>query len=87
VDIGRGLSISTATSTVSETGGVGLTSKDSNENPSKEDCTKRSALTPELKGFIERTLVPLLVQRYIEKGTSLIGVQAVANLNTAELQS
>lgn len=28
---------------------------------------EKSPLTPELEGFIKRTLVPLLVARYIEK--------------------
>jgi len=28
---------------------------------------QQSPLTPELEGFIKRTLVPLLVARYIEK--------------------
>jgi len=49
-----------------------LNGDDSKENLSQESHGQRvsaegSVLTPELKGFIERILVPLLVQRYIEK--------------------
>jgi len=49
-----------------------LVNRISSENPTqKPHCQQVLAegfvLTPELKGFIERTLVPLLVQRYIEK--------------------
>ena len=46
--------------------------KDLSEKPSQEPrighvSAGDSPLTPELQGFIKRTLVPLLVQRYIEK--------------------
>jgi hypothetical protein len=49
-----------------------LNSDDSKENISQEPHGQQVSadgfvLTPELKGFIERVLVPLLVQRYIEK--------------------
>ncbi len=72
MDTGRGLSTSTAASTNGESGGVDLNSDDSNENLSQEShgqqvSAKEFVLTPELDGFIKRTLVPLLVDRYIEK--------------------
>jgi hypothetical protein len=64
-------STSTATSTTDETEGVGLNSDDSKENLSREVCCEQvsaegSGLRPELKEFIDRTLVPLLVDRYVE---------------------
>lgn len=55
-----------------EGGGVDLNSDNSKQNLSREShgqqvSAEGSVLTPELNGFIERVLVPLLVQRYIEK--------------------
>lgn len=49
-----------------------MNSDNSKQNLSREShgqqvSAEGSVLTPELKGFIERVLVPLLVQRYIEK--------------------
>ena len=49
-----------------------MNSDDSKENLSQEPhgqqvSAEGPVLTPELKGFIERVLAPLLVQRYIEK--------------------
>ena len=48
-----------------------MTVDDSKENLSQDsdreqESTEGSGLRPELKEFIERTLVPLLVQRYID---------------------
>jgi hypothetical protein len=48
-----------------------LNNDDSKENLSQEPHGQQisadgSTLTPELEGFIKRTLVPLLVQRYID---------------------
>jgi hypothetical protein len=55
-----------------EIGGVDLTSNDSKENLSQEVCgdhvsAEEPDLSPEMKDFIRRVIVPCLVDRYLEE--------------------